>query len=422
MAKRNLLRKVLAGLTLSAVLLTGEFLAGTAEAIPLLNGFGGPRDYGTQGLGRNDDSSTAAIPLPFTVNFFGSNYSNFYANNNGNITFEGPLGGYTPVPFPVTNQPMIAPFWGDVDTRANPGNSSNLLWIHSPNPDTVAITWDMVGYYSNHLNKRNDFQLVLRNRPDTGAGNFDVDFRYNQLQWTTGDASGGSNGLGGTPAQAGYDAGDGVNYLTLPGSRTASVLNLQNTSNVSSATPGLWTFAIRSGQLPGSTPSNPLMPVDTPAGWNFDFGLGDPTIPVFIDPVVAVGYDYILNSGPNFRTVLLPNIGDGLFDLFLFNGTNWVFNSILSQGTAFDFGLTGVDRFRILGIEPGAGLDPNDPQAFVTGLTFVSGFTNVNMNMVPITQNTDAVIPEPSTVLLLGSGLLGLGYFSRKKILGKKKE
>ena len=28
------------------------------------------------------------------------------------------------------------------------------------------------------------------------------------IQWTTGDASGGSGGLGGTPAQAGFDAGE----------------------------------------------------------------------------------------------------------------------------------------------------------------------------------------------------------------------
>ena len=47
------------------------------------------------------------------------------------------------------------------------------------------------------------------------CGNFDVDFRYNQLNWTTGNASGGINGLGGTPAQAGYDAGDGVHFATL---------------------------------------------------------------------------------------------------------------------------------------------------------------------------------------------------------------
>ncbi|WP_337235240.1 nidogen-like domain-containing protein, partial [Salmonella enterica] len=89
-------------------------------------------------------------------------------------------------------------------------------------------------------NKTNSFQLLLRNRADTGAGNFDVDFRYERLEWTTGDASYGSNGLGGIPAQAGYDAGDGVNYLTLPGSRTGDVLNLQNSTNVAGGEAGLW--------------------------------------------------------------------------------------------------------------------------------------------------------------------------------------
>jgi hypothetical protein len=38
-------------------------------------------------------------------------------NNNGNVTFNGPLGGFTPAAFPASSHPMIAPFWGDVDTR-----------------------------------------------------------------------------------------------------------------------------------------------------------------------------------------------------------------------------------------------------------------------------------------------------------------
>ena len=100
---------------------------------------------------------------------------------------------------------MIAPYWGDVDTRCG---GCGAVYAASPNADTAVVTWRNVGYYSSHSNKLNDFQLVLLNRSDTGAGNFDIQFRYNRLEWTTGDASGGSNGQGGTPAQAGYDAGN----------------------------------------------------------------------------------------------------------------------------------------------------------------------------------------------------------------------
>ena len=249
-----------------AILAAGVALCAVApaRAVDLLSGFGGPRDYGTEFLFRNDDQSTNEIALPFSIDFFGQQYSSFYVNNNGNVTFGSALGNYTPEAFPLSSGgeeglsgiPIIAPYWADVDTGADPGDDSNLAWVFSPNANTVVVTWDNVGYYSQHNDKRNDFQLVLRNRAETGAGNFDIDFRYRKLEWTTGDASGGDGGLGGTPAQAGFDAGNGINFLMLPGSRTSDVLDLVNTSNVAAGTPGLWTFAVRNGALPdGATAS-----------------------------------------------------------------------------------------------------------------------------------------------------------------------
>ena len=48
----------------------------------------------------------------------------------------------------------------------------------------------------------------------------------------------------------------------------------------------------------------------------------------------------------------------------------YVLTDILTAGVEYAFAAGGVDRFRILGIEALAALDPNDAVAFVTGLTF----------------------------------------------------
>ena len=386
-----------------------------AHAIELLSGFGGSRGYGTESLFPSDDGSSGILTLPFQINFFSGVYNNFFVNNNGNVSFETSIGSYTPNIFPVSSQPMIAPWWADVDTRPGASDNSNNVWVASPNAHTLVVTWDKVGYFATGEDqaKANNFQLVLRNRADTGVGNFDIDFRYHQLQWTTGSASEGVNGLGGIPAQAGYDAGDSNNYFTLPGSRTADVLELQNTSNVSQDTPGLWTFAVRNGSLPGLSASNPYMPVVTEKGWNFIFNV-TPNQRSYVDPIVATGYDFILNAGPSFASVLLPNVGDGVYTLQLWDGNNWINTQAnLLAGEIYNFlneHPSGVDRFRIIDIEETAGINPTNTRAFVTGLTFTANGT-VDMTQAALTNP----IPEPETWIMLLTGLGLVASATRRK-------
>jgi hypothetical protein len=384
-----------------SMLLAGTVTLNAAYAIDLRTGFGGSADYGELSQLPNDDGSSSQLNLPFSLNFFGSNYSTFWANNNGNITFGGPLDVFTPEPFPISGQPMIAPFWADVDTR-----TGGAVYTASPDANTLIATWNNVGYYNQHNDKVNDFQMTLLNRPDTGAGNFDIEFRYRQLQWTTGDESGGSGGLGGMPAQAGYDAGNNINFFALPDSLSSSVLQLANTSNVSEATPGLWTMAIRNGKTSdGSSPDAPLLPDIVQAdGWHFNFNI-QLNQTIFIDPAVVTGYDFIVNSGPNIQSALFPILAgdtDG-YDIFAFNNATTAYDIVLGHadgGHVFDFGTGGVSQFGVRGINVEAGLDPDNTQAFVTGLTFVSDGA-VHMTMTPV--------PEPETYALL---LAGLGLIS----------
>jgi hypothetical protein len=162
--------------------------------------------FTTTSLAGNDDYYTGLVPLGFSANLFGTTYTQAYVNNNGNITFTNPLGTFTP--FALVGggvPPIIAPFFADVDTRTGPLMTYGTSTIDGHN--AFGVDWPGVGYFPEGMDKTNIFQLVLIDRSDTGAGNFDFEFNYNQVQWETGGASGGSGGLGGNCAHAGYSNG-----------------------------------------------------------------------------------------------------------------------------------------------------------------------------------------------------------------------
>ena len=94
--------------------------------------------------------------------------------------------------------------------------------------------------YALHF-QTNTFQCVLAT---SGLKTF-VIFLYGRIEWTTGIFSGGDDGLGGTEALAGVNAGDGFKYITIPGSQTPSIINITQTSNV--GIPGTWMLRVDQG-------------------------------------------------------------------------------------------------------------------------------------------------------------------------------
>jgi len=183
------------------------FDSATWTIVPFTNGV--PPAY------RNDDGSSPLIALGFTFNLYGTNYTSCYINNNGNITFSAPLSTFTPSAFPSTTfGAIVAPFFADVDTRPL---GSGLVY-YKLEPNRMTVVWDSTGYFGNHTDKLNTFQLIISNGldPVVGIGN-NVCFSYGDMEWTTGDASGGSGGFGppGTAATIGVNEGNGIDYATL---------------------------------------------------------------------------------------------------------------------------------------------------------------------------------------------------------------
>ena len=217
-------------------------------------------------LAANDDGSTIpAILLNIDgaggINFFGSTATSVFVNNNGNVTFQNALSQFTPNGLSAgVGMPIIAPFFADVDTRA--GSILNYGNGTVNGRAAFVVNYPTVGYFSVHVNKLNSFQLILIDRSDTGAGNFDIEFNYDQIQWETGDASGGSNGLGGTPAAAGFSnglSGAANQFFQLPGSLTSGALldggpNSLIAGSLNSGVAGRYDFSVRNGQVLNNVP------------------------------------------------------------------------------------------------------------------------------------------------------------------------
>ena len=240
----------------------GMAVSAAAHASPVTSGFD------AQQIAACDDCFTSAVALGFDANFFGTTYSNAYISNNGYITFNSGQGTYTPTGLGASynGQPIIAAFYADVDTR---GVGSGLTTYGTgvyEGHTAFGVTYPAVGYYGAHTDKLNTFQLILVDREDIGTGDFDIFFNYGQIQWETGDASGGSAGLGGVSAAVGYSNGSGAagTYGQLDGSLVnGAFLDGGPHSLVTGTNDGItgqYEFSVRNGVV-----IPPVIPVPEPS-------------------------------------------------------------------------------------------------------------------------------------------------------------
>lgn len=240
-----------------------------------------------------DDLASAAIPLGFDFEFFGKTYNQIYVSTNGLVSLANPVTTFSASGFPQ-GEPVLAPFWADVDTRATGQIRLQRSTSARGNP-VVQIDWINVGYYNQHSDKKNTFSLYIEDDP----GGDIVVFHYFNMQWTTGDGQG-VNGFGAPGAVIGYDAGDGIHYATF--ARPASAADL---ATLMARQEYSFRLDPNSGQLFGVEPglAGVLVYVD----------LNNNGMPDSFEPVTYTQYD----------NPLTPNVDETGFYQFtgLFSGT-----------------------------------------------------------------------------------------------------
>ncbi|KAM6032779.1 sushi, nidogen and EGF-like domain-containing protein 1 isoform 3-T3 [Theristicus caerulescens] len=243
---------------------------------------------GDEATPHEDDGMSPEVPLWETFSFYGQPHRSLYVNNNGVVSFGMGVPEFTPQPFPLPgHRPFVAPYWADVDTRLG----GDVFYRQSQEPELLArlardlatavtppdptpqptwafvATWHRVSFFGAASNKVNTFQAVLAT---TGATSF-VILNYGDIQWTTGISNQGDphSGLGGIPAQAGFNSGDDIHYYNIPGSRSPAVLHVGRRSNV--GVPGRWIFrvdeftATEGPHIFTETPNTPSPTPDTPS-------------------------------------------------------------------------------------------------------------------------------------------------------------
>jgi hypothetical protein len=347
----------------------------------------------------NDDGSTDLVPIGFPINFFGQDYTQLYINNNGGLTFDQPLSIFTPFPLATTQRVIIAPFFADVDTTI--GN------VVTYGPSTVnghtalGVTWPGVGCFSENISVLDFFQVVLIDRSDVAAGDFDIEFNYNSIQWEAGQASGGNTLCqGGSAARVGFSNGTGIpgTFFELPGSGIPGSFLDSNTvtglihNKFSSAQLGRYVFAVRGGA--------PSTQADTDGDGVPDFLDNCPLIP-----------------NPDQRDSDFDGIGDACSSPNLQRGTA-AFLQALSDGatTVAPTGLTIADTpsladqlTRVVSFRVAAGLTPSASQlatSLVNGLVSIGQVSQSDASTLisTILQGVSCATDVSSNVSVTRSG------------------
>ncbi|MBQ4831373.1 choice-of-anchor L domain-containing protein [Alteromonas sp. MMG017] len=171
----------------------------------------------------------------------------------------------------------------------------------------------------------------------------------------------------------------------------------------------------------GESEFTPLMPdEDIEVGEESEFVFTLPEVEagetIWFDPDVSTGYTYTAGNGGQFASVTAPtllsvNDADGYL-ITITDSLGVESTEALMAGQTFDFPFP-VTTFTLTGINEDLMLDPTDPTAFVTGVSFEET-GSYTVSQAAITTSTTSV-PAPSSIAIFLLSLVGISLARKHK-------
>ncbi|MCV2887255.1 calcium-binding protein, partial [Ruegeria aquimaris] len=346
--------------------------------------------FGGTLIAQGDDNEEGPFDITaiFETGFsFGSQtFTEMFIGTNGGVTFniENPQ-----VFFGNTLNAIdfsIAPFNDDMDTRTlPPGPNPGVYFDTNTDRDSVVVTWNTIGRFSNNVTTPNTFQLEIM---DLGDGDAELIFRFFDMQGSNGQFHMGARTDDGLPVYLSGGAatdqlGEAANLETLVGNTGVA---------------GVWQMRVIDGQLQptdfggevqtGNAANNTLN--GSPLNDVLSGGAGNDTI---------FGFDGIdtLNGNEDNDSIL------GGDDADLIHGDDGNDTLRGEEGNDSIFGDTGDDSlFGGSGtneLEGGAGADALDGSGGTSIAAYTTSATGLRVDLSNTSSNTGDAVGDTYTNL-----------------------
>jgi hypothetical protein len=202
-----------------------------------------------------DDNNSGNFPM-FPINFIGTSALALSVNSNGALTHAN----LWPINFNQLQQgtSILAPFFANVDNRL--GGLIQWGFDVIDGRQVLGAQWLNVAAYNHPSDKTNSFQLILSDRSDVAAGDFDFEFNYDRITWDTTGHAWWDADAGPDVARAGWSnnltgeyfefAGSGIAGALLDNNLETGLIHHSRNSDVM----GRYIFQMRGGQVLPAAP------------------------------------------------------------------------------------------------------------------------------------------------------------------------